>query len=55
MKQLQINTEIQELTIHEMTKINGGNGEWHWQEALYCAFYAGPGGLIVYTIGTMVN
>lgn len=47
------NVELQNLSNQEMKEINGGDGQWHWQEALYCAAIAGVGGVIAYTIGTM--
>ena len=47
------NGELQNLSNQEMKEINGGDGPWHWQEALYCAAIAGVGGVIADTIWTM--
>ena len=49
------NVELQNLSNQEMKEINGGDGQWHWQEALYCAAIEGGNpfvvaGLIIATI-----
>ena len=47
------NVELQNLSYQVMLDIIGGVGQWHWHEALFCAAFAGVGGVIAYTIGTM--
>lgn len=50
-----LNAMTQVMNHDELVEINGGDGNWHWYEALYCFAIGGASGVIAYTEGTMQN
>ena len=53
MKNFEMNNLGELMTREEMVNTIGGDGEWHWDEALYCFAIGGVIGVVAYTVGTM--